>query len=498
MLIFKRKNFFCIFLFFYFGFIFFKLLSKPLPFYDWDEAIYLQVGREMIEQKSFIPLWQGKYWLDKPPLVMILYGLIPKIFPFLKPEISTRLFNIILNLIFLILLYQFALRLLKSKRGAFITMMLSSFTPLFIQRAYTVNMDIFLALGWLGFFYFYPNFGRSTLFLSLAIFSKSLLGFYPLVIVLMIEVFKILKLRLTAHSGRQVNDERNQKKNITEKNIIMILSQFFVFSLWYLYMILRFKKDFIVQHFYESHIKRVTASIEFHFGEKIFYFLEIYRQFSFFVIFSLIGLLLIFYFFWKKKINLENFFQLNYFLPWFLFLNITKTKIFWYVYPAIPQFALYFGFFITFLEKRIFSSRTKSIFLLLICLLIFSWGIGKNQFLEAEFSSKDKFYQFANFAKNHCQKIYFIPEKNHRKSIAELEKMNLTITTTRWWGGHPALVYYTDNKISFVYDQNEFLQKIEDKKKGDCFSFFKDEIALKKDQFELKLIKNFEDILLFK
>lgn len=484
-----KKSFFnhlfiILFLFLYLIIISQKIISTPLPFYDWDEAIYAEVGREMIERRSIIPLWQGKYWLDKPPLVMLIYGSVSKILSFLKPEISTRLFNLSFNLIFLILLYQFSLKLLKSKTASFFVIILTSFTPLFIQRVYTINMDVFLALGWLGYFYFYPNFLLSTIFLSLAFFSKSLLGFYPLLIVFLIQTFFYLQGKV--------------KKKDLIGNYQKFFYQFLIFSIWYFWMFFLFKKDFISQHIYESHFKRITASIEFHFGEKIFYFLEIYRQFSYFIFLSVIGLVLLIYSWLKKKIKTKTFFQLNLFLPWFLFLNFTKTKIFWYVYPVIPQFGLYFGFLIEIIEKKIINKSLKTLFLLVTTFSIFYWGLVKNNFLGVSFSSKDKYYHLANFAKKICQKIYFLPEKSHRQAIAELEKMNLTITTTKWWGGHPALVYYTDNKIVFIYDKNQFLKLFEKRKQRECFSFFKDDIALNQDKFRVKLIKNFGDVLLIK
>ncbi|MBP9690732.1 hypothetical protein KBD81_01490, partial [Candidatus Woesebacteria bacterium] len=61
-----------------------KIIEYPSPFFDWDESIYAQVGREMIESKSyFIPLWQGEEWLDKPPLVPLFYGVVMTLTPFI-------------------------------------------------------------------------------------------------------------------------------------------------------------------------------------------------------------------------------------------------------------------------------------------------------------------------------------------------------------------------------------------------------------------------------
>ena len=443
----------------------------------------MEVGREMIKNKSLIPLWQEKLWLDKPPLVMILYGIIPKISPLIEPEISARLFNLFLNIIFFVILYCFILKITNSIITAFFTVFLSSFTPLFIQRAHTVNMDIFLALGWWGYFLFYPKFLPSTLFLSLAVFSKSLLGFYPLFAIFFYEFFTLLV-----------------KRNCPEKflkHTKIILKQVILFSLWYLWMFLKFGHQFLHQHIYESHFKRVTASIEFHFGERIFYLVEIAKQLDIFFYLSLLGLSLIFFLFIKKKITLEKLFFLNLFLPWFLFLNLTKTKIYWYLYPIIPQFSLYVGFLVVLMLKKINNNIFKKTILLIVILVISYFGIKKNNFLSAAFSSKDKYYQMALYAKNHCQKIYFLPEKSHRLAIDELEKMGLTITTTRFWGGHPALVYYTDNKITFIYNFNEFEKRLKNIKEKECFSFFENEISEKMLKNKVKLIK-FENVVLVK
>src|SRR3989338_7412997 len=87
-----------LFLIFYFSITFYKLVSSPAPFYDWDESIYAQVGREMFTQKSIVPLWQGKIWLDKPPLAPLAYGIIGRTIP-VSPEISTRTFTLLLSIL---------------------------------------------------------------------------------------------------------------------------------------------------------------------------------------------------------------------------------------------------------------------------------------------------------------------------------------------------------------------------------------------------------------
>ena len=97
-----------LFLIFYFSIIAFKLISHPTPFFDWDESLYIQTGKEMIEQSKFLmPVWQGAYWLDKPPLIPLIYGLITKLTFFSTPEITTRIFSLIISIIILGFIYVF-------------------------------------------------------------------------------------------------------------------------------------------------------------------------------------------------------------------------------------------------------------------------------------------------------------------------------------------------------------------------------------------------------
>src|SRR3990167_9998868 len=102
----KKHWFISLFLISYFLVIAYKLIANPVPFYDWDESINAEVGKEMIEQKSLIPLWQGKVWLDKPPLPFLFYGFVMKLVPGISPEISLRMATLILTVIALALVYK--------------------------------------------------------------------------------------------------------------------------------------------------------------------------------------------------------------------------------------------------------------------------------------------------------------------------------------------------------------------------------------------------------
>ena len=105
-----------IFLTLYFFVIAFKLVNHPTPFYDWDESINVQVSKETIANKSFVPLWQGNAWLDKPPLPFLFFGIIMKLTPFLQPEISLRLTSLFLSIVALVFVYLIYLKVETSRR----------------------------------------------------------------------------------------------------------------------------------------------------------------------------------------------------------------------------------------------------------------------------------------------------------------------------------------------------------------------------------------------
>lgn len=238
-----------LYLSFYFFIITYKFINFQTPFYDWDEGIYAQVGREMINKLSLTPLWQGQAWLDKPPLVPLFYGLVGRL-PF-APELSMRFATLGLTLLVLALIYIFYHRITKNKSIAFLTVVFTSFIPLFLQRSQVLNVDVFLLLGWMGYMVFFPRFWWSLFFLAIGVLSKSLLGFYPAIMLL----------------GYQIWKKYLAKDKKTANNIKLILIQIIIILFWYLIMLFIYKQDFIQAHFLESHLKRVTASIESHFGQ---------------------------------------------------------------------------------------------------------------------------------------------------------------------------------------------------------------------------------------
>lgn len=487
----KKHYFVSLYLVIYFLIIANQIIFRPTPFYDWDEAIYAQVGREMVAEKSLVPLWQGQYWLDKPPLAPLFYGFIG-LAP-INPEISTRLATLTLSIIALLFIYFIYYRVSNNRLVSLGSVILTSLTPIFYQRAQVLNVDIFLLIGWFGYLLFNKRFWVSFIFLVIGVMSKSLLGFYPLIGIAgyyFIDCFILSR-------DDDVHSIPGWKKYL--QKIKPLLSQVCLISIWYLVMIIIFKYQFIQAHFFDSHLKRVTASIESHFGTRIYYFEALYQQFGPILILSLVSL----FFFLKEFITLKNTKKILlglFFVPWFLFLNVTKTKIAWYIYPVIPQFA-----FLTFYGQgklegkqfrinkiRIFSNKVKLIFsvgMIFIIIYFIHLQVINNKIFANQYSNYDDSYRIAIVAQKHCQTINVLVDQNTRKANQELADMNLLITTSRWWGNHPSIVYYSKAKVNFIYDSDDFVKLIKKVNKNACYLIDKIDQLLISDQENVDIIR---------
>lgn len=469
-----------VFIIIFFLIIAYKLIAHPTPFYDWDESLYVQTGKEMIEQKKFLmPVWQGTYWLDKPPLIPLIYGTIIKLSFSFPPEVTTRIFNLMVACFVLVLIYIFYQKIIKDPLLTTLVTAITALTPLFLQRSQTVNLDIFILLGWLGYILFFSNFWLSFFFLFIAIMAKSLIGFYPITIIFFYQLWQLFI-----------------KKNSWEKFKKIFLKmavQALIMTLWFVAMFVVFGKQFWLQHIIESHFRRITSSIEFHFGERIFYITEALDQMGYFFWLAIAGGLIVFLKLLKEKLPGKELLISFYLIPWFIFLNLTKTKIFWYFLPAIPQFAFLSVAWI----KQIKIKPIMIVFgILLVVILIFQSFIKQNV-LATTYSKPEPYYYLSLYAKDKCQSLNVLMDKNSRESFATLERMGLLITTTKWWGSHPSMVYYFGKKVNYIFEESTFVSKIEFSPKGDCFVIDKQDKNLIQNT-NLKNLKNFENLYLYK
>lgn len=475
-----RKHSLCILFLAIFTFVLgAKLITHPTPFFDWDESIYAQVGREMVQQKSFVPLWQGQVWLDKPPLAPLTYGIVESIIP-VSPEVSTRVFTLLLSVIALGLIYCFYYKITRNAVISTFTIILTAFTTVFLQRSQVLNVDVFLLLGWSGYVLFYEHFFLGLLFLGIGVLSKSLLGYYPPFMIVGVYTFL-----------RMIGKVDNTKYHSILKKIIL---QMGIVTLWYVGMFAAYGKEFWKYHFVESHLKRVTASIESHFGKKTFYIDTLLDQFQILSVFIVTGTL---YALWLFKHKFEKkYFLILLFVPWFIFLNLTKTKIAWYIYPVIPQFAFLITFSLVIFRKNTFI-YAGGILLLLIC--IYTQFIAKSNILTTYYSSLEPYHTAAIYAKNTCSgPLIVYVDDDTRKTHDVLAGMNLLISTSEWWGSHPSIVYYYGKKVDFIYSRDMFHTNLQHLQANQCVLVEKRNMNEIAKSLNLYKIKQFDPYYLYK
>ena len=314
--------------------------------------------------------------------------------------------------------------------------------------------------------------------------------------------------------------------------IRMVFIQIGILSIWYLFMFFLFGKDFWQQHIIETHFRRITSSLESHFGQRTYYVDLMFEQLGIFAWISILGLLFVISSVTRNLVpiksgrkNYEWILYSFYLLPWFIFLNLTKTKIFWYLYPAIPQFAFLSVYslkllshpspFLSFPRKprQTWRKWESSILLnrfrikygmtlvgIIIVVYIFHLkfiktplsGV-KTNFFTTFYSKPEYHYRLALYAKDHCNSLSVLVGKETREATKTLEDLGLTITSTKQWGDHPSIVYYSGKKVNFIYDKN-----LSSLSKDDCLAIRKDDLDLNWTGKEFKQLKNFNSYYLFK
>ena len=349
------------------------------------------------------------------------------------------------------LLYLFAYQFSRSVLVGLLTTIITAYIPAFLQRTQVLNVDVFLLVGWLGYILWYRRFWVGTLFLLIGVLSKSLLGFFPVFMVSGYELY----LYITA-----------KRKNARE--IVAFLQTVFwqlvIALLWFAWMYYRFGYAFIQYHIIDSHFKRVTASIEQHFGQRTFYIDVIIAQIRWLLIPAILSSCVLAYeFLFKKK--REAFFSLI-LLPWFIFLNLTKTKIEWYIYPVIPQFVYLSMYPVKYIKKW---WAQGALFVLILVAFFYSMA-PLNAFVTANYSPLEDHQRIAMEAHTvGCTKLFILVSKDTRTSYTTLASMDLVIHTTTWWGDHPSMAYYADAKTQYIYSTNEMENLITLAQPKTCF-----------------------------
>lgn len=446
----KKKNSYLIFIFFvfiFFGIIFRLYKLRDIPFSDWDEAIYAQVAKEILQNKSLITTFNGNLWLNKPPLSHILIAIA--FFTFGFSHFYSRMIFVVFSFLSLILTFllskKISLIIQKKKDYSFAlisTLVLAS-SSLFLERSTILNTDIIIAFSYLGYLYFIDNFFIKTIFLLLGVWSKSLVGFFPL----FFEIIFWLK-------------EKKSLKDLIKK-IFLVFFQIILASFWYIYAFIRFNNFFLQAHFFDQVLKRVVTPIELHFGNKFYYFIKIWEDFKFVSLLFILGYLIIFLKLYQevKKRGVKTIYQSSFIyyliilIPVFYlgFLSLGKSKIFWYLTFILPFLPLSLCPFFQ-KPQRVFI---KIILTIAVVFSLFNF-IRETYLFKPLIVSEEKLTLAACLKDQKPQELAFLVDEEERKNREIIEKNNLFTTTSFLYAGSPRFIFYSDKKVKPFYNPQIF------------------------------------------
>jgi 4-amino-4-deoxy-L-arabinose transferase-like glycosyltransferase len=439
-----------IFLISFFLFIFFALLVKNyqirnIAYLEWDEGMYAQIAKEIIKNKSLITTFNDNLWFDKPPLSHFLIALSFLIFG--ENEFTSRATMVILSLILLFLFYKLNQKLTKkifNNRKKHLAIILPIIiliaTPIFLERATTLNSDLLVAISWLGYLTFFKNSFARILFILIGVWGKSVLGFYPLLYDFFLLIFK--------------------KQKLNFSYIKNTLTAIFLASFWYIFLFIKYGYFFIENHFLSQMFKRIYVPIELHFGNKFFYFEVLWKNLYLLLILITISYLIIIFDFVKKikekSKNIDIYLVYFFSLPFFSFLTLMKTKIEWYVIIFLPFLLLPITYFL-------YRTKNKAFYFLIIFFIGF---FSLKNFVQQTFLLKptketnEKVILAKCISRINKNKVFFLVDEQERKNRNFLEAAHYQTTSSFFYGGTPSFVYYVKKPVTFFYSQKEFQQNL--------------------------------------
>lgn len=409
------------------------IVMRTIPFYDWDESIYAQVAREWMRHPGLALTYNGSLWFEKPPLLFAIIGSLFQVFG--TSEFIARVPSLIAGIICLILVYQSTVSITKNTLAGYASVLLCASTPYFIERSIVVNVDVFLALGWL----LYASSGafRARLIgVCVGAYTKSFLGFIPLVADLSLDLYQK---KLTA-------------RKLFESSLIVLTG-----LIWHIYMWATYGEQFVNSHIKDHLISRVTKPIELHFGGKYFYIEKLWDNYDWLLPMVLVAVVYWLSCFFRNKTT--RLLDLHFAVPliYFALLTVSKAKLHWYTFPLIP--------FCSILIIHVVVRLTTQKHLMLVLSII--GALSAVRFIPTFSTIQPSQSLPPQVALARCKSVmppierisYLVPP-TQRKDAHVIEAAQLNIGSSFIYGSAPTFLFYVDRPVTFYYKADLFLKDL--------------------------------------
>ena len=312
-----------------------------------DEQAYSQWANHMVKSGDYLTPWADgflSFYLSKPPLNMWLMALSYQAFG--VTNFASRLAAAVLGTLTLVAVFFLGKRLYNSYVGFMSAIILATFSTFFVfaRHAMTDVPFVFFAVCSIYFFVLSENSEKTLryaafggIFFGLAFMTKQV---ESLLVVLILFVYLVVS-------------NKSFRFLFTKRFTLFWGIGLLVFSPWLIYMTASYGVPFLQGYFGYSTIARIVAPVEGHSAGFLYYFTYIAQNENLLWVILLPVAAVVSGF--KAILRRSNADTLL--IVWMavvlLFFTFAQTRIYWYILPAFPAFAVAIGSLIYQILRRI-------------------------------------------------------------------------------------------------------------------------------------------------
>lgn len=411
-----------------FTFILYLGLGRDYLF-EWDEAIYGQLGVEARSDHNFLTShWNRELWLEKPPAITWVTALGQSLVS--SPELGSRLLMPLFAAATLYAIYQIGVYFGGTLLGASSVAILGYFN-LFLSRARVVNTDgmLLAAIAWLVWLLLKGSSPwKVGLVAALAVFAKGPAG----VLALLIATPILLK------------KPRKYLYNAALSFLIIVLP-------WHLYQLAVNGSAFYTPYLLEQVFRRATVPIEFHLESRYFYFISLYKDLG-------LGVLLVAALGFLFSLKYTWLFSIWALLPLFIF-TLAKTRLSWYILPSYPGIALLVG---STLNAFVKEKKSKTVVTILVVGMLAQLLYHTYSYVNPARTASPlpDHIKIAKLLASYPEpSLAFLVSSSERTAEAILPAEQ-TISSSFRYGGAPSVVFYSGKKVYYYYNYDRFQEDL--------------------------------------
>jgi outer membrane protein assembly factor BamB len=342
----KHADALCVMAVLVFSTVFFVNLGSS-PLWSADEQTYSQWAYHMIKTGDYLTPWAfggSALWIGKPPLVMWLMSLSYQVFG--VNNFATRFWSPVFGTCSLILVFYLGKELFNRYVGLMSALVLGTFTTFysFARHAMTDMPLVFFSLASIYFLLLSEKNKNSNwhaalggLFFGLAFMTKQVQA-------LLIPIIAFAYLAAT---------QRSLKFLFTKRFTLFWGVAFLAFAPWLIYMNNRFGAEFWQWFFVYGVIRRTVVPLEGHVGGYLLYFNYLINNENLLWIIILPFAAGLCVYNSIVKHTKQDLLLLEWMIIVLAILTVVQTKIYWYILPILPAFAIAIGNLLFLLFKKI-------------------------------------------------------------------------------------------------------------------------------------------------